>query len=250
MGQARVQEDSISLTLPQPAILIENLLFQWSDDAKPLLNIPQFSVPNGQHVFIAGSSGTGKSTLLNLIAGILLPKEGKVILNGTVLQKLSGAQRDLFRGDHIGFIFQQFNLIPYLSVVDNVLLPLKLSKLRRERCKAKGKSGKEQACEMLISLQLDEKLWRRPVHALSVGQQQRVACARALLGEPEIIIADEPTSSLDEDRRQIFLELLLGQCKKVATTLLFVSHDRSLASFFERKVDLKDINLAYTEIEH
>ena len=250
MGKEKASGANTPSALPAPAVLLENLLFAWPDDPKPLLDIPLFSVAHGEHVFIAGSSGTGKSTLLSLIAGILLPKRGSIALNGCILQNLSGAERDLFRGDHIGFIFQQFNLIPYLSVIENVLLPLRLSKLRQERCQAKQKSAKEQACELLQSLQLNEKLWARPVHALSVGQQQRVACARALLGQPEILIADEPTSALDEDRRQIFLELLLGECKKVTTTLLFVSHDRSLADFFSRRIDLKDLNLAYQEIEH
>ncbi|MBQ7739486.1 MAG: ABC transporter ATP-binding protein [Desulfovibrionaceae bacterium] len=250
MGKDNISGDNVPSALPAPAVLIENLLFQWPDDANPLLDIPYFSVPNGEHIFIAGSSGTGKSTLLSLIAGILVPQQGSIALNGFSLQNLSGVERDLFRGDHIGFIFQQFNLIPYLSVIENVLLPLRLSTLRNERCQGKGKSIREQACELLLSLQLDEMLWTRPVHALSVGQQQRVACARALLGQPELLIADEPTSALDEDRRQIFLELLLRECKRVNTTILFVSHDRSLAKFFTQCIDLKNINLAYKDVEH
>ena len=231
-----------------PAVLLENVFFKWSKDQKPLLDIPAFTVEPGEQVFIQGSSGTGKSTLLNLIAGILLPQTGTIALNGCKLHTMNSAQRDLYRGDHIGFIFQQFNLIPYLSVLENVLLPVKLSKIRAQRCIKSHGSVVEQAHKLLASVQLDASLWTRPTRMLSVGQQQRVACARALIGQPDLLIADEPTSALDEDRRQIFLELLLTQCTQVNATLLFVSHDRTISDFFKRRIDLKSINRAYRHV--
>ncbi|MBQ7584780.1 MAG: ATP-binding cassette domain-containing protein, partial [Desulfovibrionaceae bacterium] len=137
-----------------PAILIKNLKFKWPLDENILLDIPDFSVDQGEHVFIAGPSGTGKSTLLSLIAGILVPTSGSISLNGLALQNLSSAKRDLFRGDHIGFIFQQFNLIPYLSVIQNVLLPVKLSSLRAKRCQKSSGSPEDQAHNLLKSLEL------------------------------------------------------------------------------------------------
>ncbi|MBO4368626.1 MAG: ABC transporter ATP-binding protein [Desulfovibrio sp.] len=234
-------------SLPPQAIALTNLHYCWPGHHVDLLDIPAFSVQKGEHVFIAGPSGTGKSTLLSLIAGIILPNEGSVVINGQSLQTMTNAERDLYRGDHIGFIFQQFNLIPYLSVVENVLIPVQLSLVRRKRCEAVFGSPEEQAHRLLKDLELSCALWDRPVHALSVGQQQRVAAARALLGHPELLIADEPTSSLDEDRRELFLQLLLTQCRKAGSTLLFVSHDKTLAKAFSRVVRLEEINKAYLE---
>jgi len=145
--------------------------------------------------------------------------------------------------DHIGYIFQLFNLLPYLSIEENVLLPLSFS---NSRAKKVGKTKNDQikdAERLLKSLDMDEQLAKKkPVTELSVGQQQRVAVARALIGNPELIIADEPTSALDSDLRHSFLELLFSECKKAGSTLLFVSHDSSLGNFFNRKISMEEIN--------
>ena len=208
------------------------------------MNIARFSVNAGERVFIYGPSGCGKSTLLGLLSGVLTPQQGKLRLFDTDLTALSGSERDRFRVDHIGLIFQQFNLIPYLSVFDNVLLPCHFSSRRSARAKTSGRTLTNEAERLLSHLSLDSALWQRPVTTLSVGQQQRVAAARALIGQPEIIIADEPTSSLDADRQNDFLNLLLQECKAAQSTLLFVSHDHQLTPHFTREVALAAMNQA------
>jgi putative ABC transport system ATP-binding protein len=195
-------------------------------------------------VLVHGPSGSGKSTLLGLLGGVLLPQHGVVRVLDTELTRLGAISRDRFRADHIGFIFQQFNLIPYLSVVDNVLLPCRFSRRRRERAQAGGNTLREEAARLLDHLDMPGSLRGREVTRLSVGQQQRVAAARALIGRPEILIADEPTSALDADRQAAFLELLLDECIDERSTLLFVSHDRRLAPSFTREVDFGVLNQA------
>ncbi|MBU1666484.1 MAG: ATP-binding cassette domain-containing protein, partial [Gammaproteobacteria bacterium] len=190
--------------MPQPLLDLQDVVFRWPGQAVACLDIANFQVAADEHVFIHGESGSGKSTLLNLIAGVLLPQQGRLAALGQPLPALSAAARDRFRVDHVGLIFQQFNLIPYLSVLDNVLLPCRFSRRRRER----AGDMKQAAATLLSHLGLGEDLWQRPATQLSVGQQQRVAAARALIGQPEIVIADEPTSALDAARQEAFLGLL------------------------------------------
>jgi putative ABC transport system ATP-binding protein len=230
-----------------PAVLLENLVFRWPGRARPVLDIPVFTARRGAQVFMAGPSGSGKSTLLGLISGILVPDEGSIHVDGTCLNELGGAQRDIFRGDHIGMIFQQFNLIPYLSVLENVLIPCRFSPLRRARAAAQAGSARQAACTLLERLDMPCALWNRKARQLSVGQQQRTAAARALIGSPPILIADEPTSSLDADRRAGFLRLLLGECAASGATLLFVSHDLALAEAFSSALFLPELNRAIEE---
>ncbi|MDR1489259.1 MAG: ABC transporter ATP-binding protein [Desulfovibrio sp.] len=226
------------------AVFLKNVVFKWPGQQRPTLDIPIFSVSPGEHVFISGPSGSGKSTLLGLVAGIFSPASGTVFVNGVCLNELGSAKRDMFRGDCIGFIFQQFNLIPYLSILENVLLPCRFSPLRLERARALSGSAAAEARMLLERLDLSPSLWGRPVNRLSVGQQQRVAAARALVGRPSILIADEPTSSLDADRRKVFLRLLLGECRSTQAALLFVSHDQSLAEDFSVVAHLPELNRA------
>ncbi|HSM23175.1 MAG TPA: ATP-binding cassette domain-containing protein, partial [Rubrivivax sp.] len=145
-------------------------------------------------------------------------------------------RRDAFRADHVGYVFQQFNLLPYLSVLDNVRLPCRFSRRRAARAPA------DAAEHLLARVGLAEALWRRPAAQLSVGQQQRVAAARALIGAPELVIADEPTSALDTDLREAFMDLLLEACAGAGSTLVFVSHDDRLAARFDRRLELPAIN--------
>jgi len=223
------------------AISIKKLSYSWPGQ-EPVLNIERFLLQRGERCFIKGPSGSGKSTLLSLVGGIVQPQQGNIELLEQSLNDLKSAQRDRFRADHIGFIFQMFNLLPYLSVLDNVLLPCRFSKLRRTRAEQAGELA-EVARALLQALGLnDERLYQRPVTELSIGQQQRVAAARALIGSPEILIADEPTSALDHDNRDAFLDCIQQQCQLQNTTLLFVSHDTSLQSHFDRHVDLAAIN--------
>jgi putative ABC transport system ATP-binding protein len=208
---------------------------------KPVLKIREMKVEKGEKVFIYGPSGTGKTTLLGLLAGVLTAQKGSVnLLNSDLsLEKMKASQRDHFRGNHIGYVFQMFNLIPYLNVLENITLSAQLSPLRAKRLeKVSIYSGAERLARELGL----ESLLNKPVTELSVGQQQRVAVARALLGSPEIIIADEPTSALDYDHREKFLQLLFKECAQSQSTVLFVSHDRQLEPLFDRCISLQEIN--------
>ncbi len=222
---------------------VQDLRFSWVKKAPPVLSVDQFNVGKGEHVFVQGPSGSGKTTLLSLLGGVVPPTSGKIVINDIEVSSLTGAKRDQFRVDEIGFIFQMFNLIPYLSPVQNVLLPCRFSDKRRHNAGA-SRSIKREAERLLSQLGLGAELNRRSSGALSVGQQQRVAAARALIGSPGLIIADEPTSALDADARVSFLQLLFEECDRTDATVLFVSHDAALAGQFARTVNLKEINQA------
>ena len=173
----------------------------------------------------------------------MVAESGSLRVLGEELKSLSRARRDAFRVTHLGFIFQLFNLLPYLSLEENVLLPLRFSKKRALRAGRNQAERLEEAQRLLTALGLSEPLKEgRPVVELSVGQQQRVAAARALIGRPELVIADEPTSALDADLREVFLNLLFAECDKAGSALLFVSHDSELSRFFGRSLSLPQIN--------
>jgi putative ABC transport system ATP-binding protein len=226
-------------------ININNLCFAW--DKKPIIDIKELVIEKGQHLFIAGPSGSGKSTLLNLLGGVLTPQSGDITILGQSLNQLSASQKDTFRADHIGFIFQQFNLLPYLNVLDNITLPCSFSAIRKKKALKNSENLKTEAIRLLTGLGLsDPELLQRNVNQLSVGQQQRVAAARAMLGSPEIIIADEPTSALDNEHRQAFIKILFDECEKENITLIFVSHDTSLQHHFNHSLNLKQINTKET----
>jgi putative ABC transport system ATP-binding protein len=227
-----------------PCVTLRGISYAWPRQAE-VLAIDALDIATGDRVFIQGASGSGKSTLLGLIGGVLEPARGQIRVLGTELTTLRAAVRDRFRAEQIGFVFQQFNLLPYLNVLDNVTLPLNFARQRRARALAGGESLESAATKLLASLDLSEPgLLKRDVNALSVGQQQRVAVARALIGAPALIIADEPTSALDTDSRERFMQLLFDACAKSHATLLFVSHDRSLKAKFDRVIVLDDINQA------
>ena len=227
-------------------ITIADLRFRWPGAAADCLHIDTLAIEAGHTVFLYGPSGCGKSTLLGLLAGVLVPSGGRVSLLGRDWAAMSGARRDAFRADHVGYIFQQFNLLPYLSVLDNVLLPCRFSASRAARAGASGEARHAAAESLLTHVGLASALWSRPAAQLSVGQQQRVAAARALIGRPELVIADEPTSALDAPLREGFMGLLLGECRAAGSTLVFVSHDERLASRFDRQLSLPAINRAAT----
>lgn len=226
-----------------PTIDISGLSFSWKDGHDPVLKIPRLQVKRGERVFIEGPSGSGKSTLLSLIAGIVTPQKGAIEVNGEDLSALNGAHRDRFRADHIGFIYQMFNLIPYLSVVENATLPCRFSPRRRARAARRSTGVVAEAIRLLEKLGMyGTAVVNKPVTELSVGQQQRVAAARAFIGSPEILIADEPTSSLDMGHREAFIKLLFKECDGEETTLVFASHDIALEKLFDRTIRLMDIN--------
>ncbi|MDB5856781.1 MAG: putative ATP-binding component of transporter [Ramlibacter sp.] len=223
---------------------INDLQFAWPGAPDDCLLIPHFRIAAGERLFLHGPSGTGKSTLLALLAGVLVPTRGEVRLLGKSWASLSRSRRDACRGDHVGYIFQQFNLLPYLDGLGNVLLPCRFSAQRRQRAAAQAGSARAAAHALLLQVGLPQSLHARQAASLSVGQQQRVAAARALIGQPELVIADEPTSALDADLRDTFLDLLLVRCAAAGSSLVFVSHDERLAARFDRAVSLASINRA------
>jgi len=222
-----------------PVISLEGVQFGYG--MQLVLDIPRLWVEQGSSVLLRGISGGGKSTLLGLLAGVLLPGKGRVEVAGQALQNMGGAARDRFRADQLGVIFQQFNLLPFLTVRDNIALGLRFSRLRSARIS--GPLDAEIA-RLLQALQLNPELMQRRAGTLSVGQQQRVAAARALIGRPALLLADEPTSALDREAATAFLQLMSAQCQAAGTTVLVVSHDDGLQPLFDRTISLSEINQA------
>lgn len=219
------------------AVETANLTFRW-DSRQPTLAFPDLKLPLGQHLFLRGASGSGKSTLLSLLSGMLSPESGSVKVLNKHLEQLNASQRDRFRADHVGVIFQQFNLVPYLTAEANVTLTCRLSAQRRD---STDPEPSQEARRLLTALAVPQECWRRKVTQLSIGQQQRIAAARALIGGPSLILADEPTSALDSDNRDRFLDLLLTLAEERNTSVVFVSHDRALAQHFDHHAELEGL---------
>ena len=218
---------------------VKNLKYSYPGDSKLTLNISEFHINRGDRLFLHGPSGSGKTTLLEILAGVLLPQEGEVHAMGLDFMAMSTRERDEFRAEHMGYVFQNFNLLPYLTVQENVELPLQLSPARRARLKS---VDSEMVIRALCGTLGIADLLKKNVNEISVGQQQRVAVARALLGKPDILLADEPTSALDADHREKFLRLLFEMADLYGTTVVFVSHDRGIEPLFSRTVSLNQIN--------
>lgn len=216
---------------------IKDVHFRWTGHSSFTLNVPDFQLRAGEKLLLLGESGSGKSSLLSLICGTVLPDTGQIILAGKDIAKLSGGARDRYRAEQIGVIFQQFNLLPFGTVKDNILLPLQFAPMRRKRVA----DAAADAATLCQSLGLPAEVLSMRAGTLSVGQQQRVAVARALIGQPPLIIADEPTSSLDASNQSAFLKLLLDQADAHQTSVLMVSHDPRLAEHFDRVVDMRAI---------
>ncbi len=223
-------------------INLSNVCFSYPDTPlKPVIEIPSWSVASKEQVFVHGPSGCGKSTLLHLLSGMFAPTEGELSVLGNRLDKMGDRQRDRFRANHVGYVFQQFNLIPYLNAVENIQLATRFSK---------GKNvGVKQGDieELLTTLNISSSDWYKPSIKLSVGQRQRVAIARALINKPQLLIADEPTSSLDEQNRNNFMSMLMSLVDANDITLVFVSHDMSLSRYFKRIDALPNLNQASGE---
>jgi putative ABC transport system ATP-binding protein len=224
-------------------IEVSDLRFAWPHQPL-LLDIRHFQLAVGERLFLKGPSGSGKTTLLGLLGGVQKAQQGQIRLLGQDLAQLSAGARDRFRVDHSGYIFQQFNLLPFLSVQENVELPCHFSHVRQQRALQRHGSVCAASQGLLSQLGLNRDLFSRRADQLSIGQQQRVAAARALIGQPELVIADEPTSALDSDSRQRFIQLLFDECQSAGASLLFVSHDQSLASAFDRTLNLNELNQA------
>lgn len=222
------------------AVRVRDLGFAWPGRSRFELRIDRFEVARGERLLLLGPSGSGKSTLLSLICGIAPPNEGTIEVLGEDLAAMRGPARDRFRAEHYGVVFQMFNLLPYASAIDNVMLALSFAPRRRARAGAE-RPARAEAERLLTVLGLDAAMVAQGLAAsLSVGQQQRVAVARALIGAPEIVVADEPTSALDAQAQDAFLDLLFDQIRAVNAALIMVSHDERLAPRFDRVVELAD----------
>lgn len=222
----------------QPAIELHNVEHRYEKSHRAM-GISHWQVNSGERIFLHGPSGSGKTTLLNLLAGILEPNSGEIKLLGQAFSSLSSKKRDKFRARHIGVVFQQFNLVPHLSVEKNVSLAAYFA--------GKKTQINERLDHYLTQLQLPSDVAHQQAGHLSVGQQQRVAIARALINKPEILLVDEPTSALDNDARDAFMTMLISLCKEDNTTLLFVSHDQSLAQYLDSAVSLSSLG-KYKEV--
>lgn len=218
-------------------VALDDVRFRWPGQTSDTVAIDGLRLQAGEHLFVRGASGSGKTTLLSLLTGINIPDSGEIRLLGTDLSTLSPSRRDQFRADHLGVVFQQFNLLPYLTAVENVSLSCTFSR-RKSALAAESGGVTSTARGLLRALNLADDLHTSPVAGLSVGEQQRAAVARALIGRPDILLADEPTSALDADNRDRFLELLFQEVEAHDCTLIFVSHDQRLASRFSRFIEL------------
>lgn len=221
------------------AIQLNNVHFTYPEAPNDcVLNIDSWSVVAGEHVFVHGPSGGGKSTLLNLLSGILGANSGEVSILGERLDSMNARQRDRFRANHIGYIFQQFNLVPYLDAIDNIQLAHQFA------TKQPQSALSDEIKALLSTFHIPQADWQKPVRQLSIGQQQRIAIARAMINKPQLLIADEPTSSLDQNNRDNFMQQLMIMASEHRITLLLVSHDMALASYFRRIDALSEINVA------
>ena len=220
-----------------PAVHLSDVGFAFEQGEERVLDIPSWEIARSERVFLQGESGSGKSTLLSLLSGMFVPSSGQVSVLGTAVSSLSTRERDRFRAGNIGFVFQQFNLIPYLSVLDNILLAARFAETT-------GVSARARAEELLIKVNLGVELHDRPAGQLSIGQQQRVAIVRALINSPELLLVDEPTSALDHRNRDSFLELLTEILSESGCAMVFVSHDPEIGKYFDSKLTIHDLNQA------
>jgi len=220
-----------------PAVYLSEVGFVFDQGEERVLEIPSWEVARSERVFLQGESGSGKSTLLSILSGMFVPSSGQVSVLGTELSALSTRERDRFRAGNIGFVFQQFNLIPYLSVLDNILLAAQFGEIA-------DVSSRARAEELLIKVNLEVELHGRPAGQLSIGQQQRVAIVRALINSPELLLVDEPTSALDHRNRDSFLNLLTEILDESGCAMVFVSHDPEIGKYFDSKLTMFDLNKA------
>jgi len=221
-----------------PVIQLSDVVFRYPAAGGFALRIPDLTVGAGDSVAVVGPSGSGKTTLLGLLAGILQSESGRVRVHGTELSTLDDRQRRQFRIRNVGQVFQAFELLHYLTVLENVMLPHYI----RTAGESSGQS-REKALELLSDMGLSHKANSRPAE-LSQGEQQRVAVSRAMLNQPALLLADEPTGNLDHDNKQNVVDLLLEQAKRRQSTLLMVTHDQSLLEPFSNVLDIRSVTSA------
>jgi len=229
---------------------VNDFFLRYSCDTNFSLNIDQLLIEKNTKTFIEGPSGCGKTTFLNVITGLIKPNRGQINVLDTDLTTLNPIACDQFRADHFGIIFQLFNLLPYLTVIENIILPCTFSNSRKQKALLISSSLEDEAKRLCRELDITDTLLNKPVNQLSIGQQQRVSIARAIIGQPEIIIADEPTSALDNERKNQFMTLLLKECETYNLNLIFVSHDTSLQQHFDTSYNLNTLNTISTINTH
>jgi len=216
-------------------LLVENIQKSYREpggDRLPVLDVPHLEVSAGEQVVIRGRSGGGKTTLLNVIAGLATADQGRIVVNATDLTRLPEASRDRFRARHIGFVFQTFNLLPGFSALENVLLGMTFTGQRNDS---------RRAAELLERVGLEHRLSHKP-SALSVGEQQRVAVARALVNRPGLLLADEPTANIDPAHQQQVVDLLREVCRAENVAMLLVTHSLEVSGQFDRVEHLEQLN--------
>lgn len=217
-------------------ISIKNLKYKIGHNINFSLNIKNFKLNKSDSILIYGESGLGKSTFLNLLSGTISPQKGNIDILGTNISNTSSSIKDKIRGDHFGIVFQTFNLLPYVSVKNNILLGKAYSSIKQ------SKSNNDEIKELMDKLSLNyEDLINRKAYELSIGQQQRVAVARALIGKPEIILADEPTSALDKSNQKEFINLLFKSIDENEQGLIMVSHEHKLSNKFKKVKNITEI---------
>ena len=217
-------------------ISIKNLKYKIGQNINFSLNIKNFKLNKSDSILIYGESGLGKSTFLNLLSGTISPQKGNIDILGTNISNTSSSIKDKIRGDHFGIVFQTFNLLPYVSVKNNILLGKAYSSIKQ------SKSNNDEIKELMDKLSLNyEDLINRKAYELSIGQQQRVAVARALIRKPEIILADEPTSALDKSNQKEFINLLFKSIDENEQGLIMVSHEHKLSNKFRKVKNITDI---------
>jgi ABC-type lipoprotein export system ATPase subunit len=215
-------------------IHIESLVFQYcAGDFR--LAIPKFFVDRGKKIALIGPSGSGKTTLLNLISGIMPPLSGSITVNGAVVSDLNDAQRRAYRISQVGFVFQDFELLDYLNVLDNILHPFRINNALKLTCEVR-----KRAMALAEEMDIADKLLRLS-NNLSQGERQRTAICRAMVTQPSLILADEATGNLDPENKNRILDLLFDHAEQQKTTLIAVTHDHELLERFDRVVDFKDI---------
>lgn len=222
-------------------------MIQWSNlqfrfDENNVFAFADHTIARGERVLIQGESGSGKTTLLSLLTGVLTPSAGNIRIQDTDITQLSSGKRDHFRKHNMGYVFQQFNLLEYLTLEENVALPLSLSQQRANFERQTHATHTDAARAWLSKLSLnDSSLFQKPARDVSFGQKQRVAVARACIGNPPIILADEPTSSLDASNKKQLMDVLTQHCQAHNTTLVMVSHETDIQSYFDRSIAMQEL---------